>query len=86
VIDDADSVIAYFRDHGFDVRIEERNLHAEHIARGEPGRASFFVEHRPYHCIDLVRDGAIVAEQYAQGETIEDALIRARRRFVSEQR
>jgi hypothetical protein len=85
VSDGADSVIAYFRDRGLDVRIEQRDLHAEHLARDEAGRASFFVKNRSYHCVNLLRDGAIVAEQYAHGETADDALLRARQRFGSEQ-
>ena len=82
--DDGD-VLAYFEDRGFELQIVERDLHAELMARGEPGRASFFAANRSYYCVNLLRGGAIVAERYADGETIEDALTRARRRFGSEQ-
>jgi len=84
VPDDATS-LGYFEDRGFEVRIEERDLHAEYMARGEPGRASFFVERQPYYCVDLLRDGVVVAKQYAHGVTAHDALEQAKRRFGSEQ-
>jgi len=83
---EADDPATYFKSLGFDLRIEQRDLHAEYMATGEPGRASFFVEGRRYYCIDLLRDGGIVAPRYSQGETVDDALGRAQRRFRSEQR
>lgn len=83
---DADDPATYLKSLGFDLRIEERDLHAEYMAAGEPGRASFFVEGRTYYCVDLLRDGGVVALRYAQGETVDDALRDARRRFRSEQR
>ena len=36
-----DDDLAYFRDRGYEVRFERRDLHATHMARGEPGQASF---------------------------------------------
>jgi hypothetical protein len=78
---------AYFRDLGFGLRIEEHDLHAEHLAAREAGRATFFVEGRRYYSVDLLSlDGRLIAHQYGHGETIEDALRRARKRFESEQR
>lgn len=77
----------FFRDLGFDLQFGEHDLHAEHMARGEPGRASFFAEGRTYYCVDLLRrDGSILATRYGYGETVEEALARARSRFLSEQR
>jgi len=84
-MDDAATALAYFENRGFEVRIEERELHADYVARGEPGRASFFVAHQRYYCVDLLRDGAVIAKQYAHGETIEKASQQAERRFASEQ-
>jgi hypothetical protein len=75
----------YFRSRGFEVRIVERDLHSEHMAAGEPGRASFFAEGRRYFCVDLLRNGQVVAPLYAHGETVEAALTRARERYGSEQ-
>ena len=83
--DDASTVYGYFEDRGFEVRVEERDLHAELMAAGKPGQASFFAAGRSYHCVNLLRGGAVVVERYAQGETVEDALIRAMRRYGSEQ-
>ena len=80
-----DDDLAYFRERGDDVRIEERDLHALHMARGEPGQASFFAEGRSYHVVDLLRSGRVVAPAYGVGETPEDALAGARRRYGSEQ-
>lgn len=84
-MDDADDSIAYFGSRGFEVTLDERDLYAELLARGEPGRASFFRQGQTYHCLSLLRDGAVVARDYAHGETREDALREARRRFSSEQ-
>ena len=78
--------MTYLKNLGFDVKIEERDLHAEYMAAGEPGRASFFVEGRTYYCVDLLRGGGIVAPRYASGETAQEALERARSRFASEER
>ena len=69
VADNPEEAVAYLQDLRFEVRIEERDLHAEHMAAGEPGRASFFVAGRTYYCIDLVRNGGVVARRYAYGES-----------------
>jgi hypothetical protein len=56
------------------------------MAKGEPGRASFFVEKRRYYCVDLLsRDGRVIAPRYAHPETPEDALVQAKKRYASEQ-
>lgn len=75
----------YFRSKGFGVAVEERDLYAEAITQGTPGRASFFKEGRRYYCVTLLRQGAVVAKDYAHGETPDDALREARRRYASEQ-
>lgn len=80
-----DDDLGYFRERGYDVRIEERDLHALHMARGEPGQASFFAEGRSYHVVDLLRSGRVVAPAYGVGETPQEALAGARRRYGSEQ-
>ncbi|MBK6857833.1 MAG: hypothetical protein IPG97_15120 [Microthrixaceae bacterium] len=80
-----DEDLAYFQERGYEVRFEERDLHATHMARGEPGQASFFVEGRKYHVLDLLRDGRVVAPAYGVGESLRSALARARRRYGSEQ-
>ena len=85
VSEDADESLTYLQDRGFDVRVEERDLHAEYMARGEPGRASFFVPQRRYSCVDLMRAAGTVARGYAHGKTAEDAIRAARRRLSSEQ-
>ena len=77
--------LAYFRQRGFDVSVEERDVHAEYMASGNPGRATFYAEGRRYYCVDLTREGSVVARHYADGESIEEALQRARQRFSSEQ-
>ena len=80
--DPDDTPIAFFRRRGIGVRIEERDLHAEHMAKGEPGRASFYVEGRNYHCVTLLReDGSVLFEDFARGETADSALLRARSRY-----
>ena len=83
--DEDDDPIRYFAVRGYEVRTEERDLHAECLARGEPGRASFYVSGRLYTCVDLLRGGAIVAKHYANGATLERALAEAKRRHGSEQ-
>ena len=75
----------YFRERGFDLIVREVDLHAQYMASGEPGRASFFQEGRRYFSIDLVRDGTVVGPDYAHGETVAEAIRRARIRFGSEQ-
>ena len=82
----AGTAAEYFADRGFDLEVEPRDLHAEHVSRGELGRASFFVEGRRYWCVHLVRDGQVVARDYANGESANSAMAAARRRFGSEQR
>ena len=78
---------AYFRNLGLDLRIEAHDLHAEHMAAGEPGRASFFAEGREYYCVDLLSgDGRVIAHRYGCGDTAAAALARSRQRFESEQR
>jgi hypothetical protein len=85
-VSDADlDPVDYFARQGYDVRITERELHDEHVAAGQPGRASFYVAGRRYFCVDLLRDQATVVERYAEGATREAALQAARRRFGSEQ-
>jgi hypothetical protein len=76
---------AYFEDRGFGFRMEGRELHAELIAKGESGRASFFRECATYQCVHLTRGGRVVAPDYAYGETREEALADARRRYRREQ-
>lgn len=83
--DEDDDPIQYFVVRGYEVRTEERDLHAECLVRGELGRASFYVSGRLYTCVDLLRDGAIVAEHYADGASLERALAEAKRRHGSEQ-
>src|SRR3954454_3727819 len=85
VSDESDEDLAFFRGRGYEVRFEQRDLHAEHMGRGEPGRATFFAEGHRYYCIDLLRDGRVVAPRYGYGETPEQALLSARRRYESEQ-
>jgi hypothetical protein len=80
-----DDDLAYFRERGYEVRFEQRDLHATHMALGEPGQASFFAEGRQYHVVDLLRGGRVVAPAYGVGETREDAVGGARRRYESEQ-
>jgi hypothetical protein len=81
---DPDPVDSFVR-RGYGVRVTERDLHSEHVAAGDSGRASFYVAGRRCFCVDLIRDGAVVAERYAEGSSREDALLAARRRFGSEQ-
>ena len=85
MVADVDDPVAYFASRGFEVSFEERDLHAELVAAGAPGRASFYREGQIYFCVSLIRDGAVVVSDYATGETEAEALIRARRRFGSEQ-
>ena len=79
--DEGQTDLDYFESRGYEVRIEERDLHAEYMARGEPGRASFFVEGQRYHCVDLLQGGHVVAHQIAHDETRSGALTRAKRWF-----
>lgn len=65
--------------------IEELELHAEHVARGEPGKASFYVAGRRYAVVHLVRGGEVLVASYGIGESPDDALRSARRRYRSEQ-
>src|SRR4051812_4483621 len=69
-----DSPEEYFRERGFDVPVDERELHAEYMAAGELGRASFFLPGRCYFCVNLLRSGSVIATGYAHGETRDDAL------------
>lgn len=83
--DDDESPIDYFSSCGLEVRLEERDLHAEYVASGEPGRATFFVEGRSYVCVSLVSRGGAVWTDYATGESEDAALRAARRRHGTEQ-
>ena len=83
--EDAETPEEYFPSRGFDVQVEERDLHAEHMVGGEPGRASFFAPNRRYACIHFVREGRVMVRDYAHGETVTEALTRARQRYRSEQ-
>ena len=76
---------AWFRKKGFDVALSQRELHAEAMAKGEPGKASFFRPNLTYVCVALLRDGQVVASDYASGETEVSALRAARRRYAGEQ-
>lgn len=76
----------YFNDLGFQIRVEGRDLHAECLASGEVGRATFFVAGRTYYCVDLLRGDRVVAPSYGYGETVDTALARAKARFESDQR
>ena len=77
--DPSAEVIRFFADQGYEVKIEQRNLHAEHLARGEGGRASFFAPGVEYFCVSLERDGVVVWPDVAQDRTIEAALASASR-------
>ena len=85
VAPDAETPEEFFRSRGFDVQIEERDLHAEYMAAGQPGRASFFAPDQRYACVQLLRDGKVVVRNYAHGKTAAEALNIARRRYGSEQ-
>ena len=76
---EADEALRYLTEQGFEVRVERRNLHAEYMSRGEPGKASFYAEGREYFCVDLVRDGAVAWPRVAIGDTEASALVNARR-------
>lgn len=77
-----DAPIEFFHERGLEVRIEERDLHAEYMARGEPGLASFYAENRLYFCVDLLRDdGSLFVSDFARGNTVEAALHAAQRRY-----
>jgi len=75
----------FFAERGFTLAVELRELHAEHVSRGDLGRASFFVDGRRYYCVHLLRDGVAIARDYSYGETADAAMATARRRFGSEQ-
>lgn len=77
--------LSYFTDRGFEVTIEECELHAELLDEGDPGRASSYREGQTYFCVNLLREGTLIAARYADGSTAGEALTRARRRFGSEQ-
>lgn len=80
--DPDESPIEFFHARGLEVRIGEHDLHAEHVARGEPGRASFYAEGQSYFCVDLLRDdGSLFMSDFACGETVEAALDAAQRRY-----
>jgi hypothetical protein len=67
---------------GFEVRLRRQDRHAELVARGEPGQASFFTQGREYWCLDLLRNGAVAWEELAVGETEDGALVDAWRRYT----
>lgn len=67
----------YFADEGYQLKIERRELHAECLARGEPGRPSFFTPGAVYYCVSLERDGVMVWPDIAHGHTLETALASA---------
>jgi hypothetical protein len=75
----------FFAQRGFELQIEARYLFAEHVAQGEHGRASFFVDGRLYYCVQVLGGGRVIAHDYAYGETVDEALAAARRRYGSEQ-
>ena len=85
-MDEVDDPVAYFESLGLEVAFEERDLHAELMASGAPGRASFCRQGQTYFCVSLLRAGVVIASNYASGESEAEALMKARRRFGSEQR
>jgi hypothetical protein len=76
-----DDPVSFFAERGFVPVLSERDLHAEHLASGEPGRASFYVKGRRYFCVDLMRENVLVAARYSAGESADDALRSAMRRY-----
>jgi hypothetical protein len=82
--DDVEEAKAFLRDRGFDVRVEERDVHDEFRKHGIPFADT--VSH-PYWA-DLVRldDPSIVFRNYGSGMSPERAILRARNRYSSEQR
>lgn len=77
--DPAAEMIEFFAGQGYGVRVEQRELHAEHLARGEVGRASFFARGVEYFCVSLERDGVVVWPDVAHGRTFDAALAAAGR-------
>lgn len=73
---------AYLTHQGYEVCVETRDLHAAFMARGEPGRASFYAAGSEYYCVDLVRDGVVAWPEIGVGETEAAALLNAKRWFV----
>jgi hypothetical protein len=61
--------LAYFAERGLNLRVDERDLDAEHMSKGEPGRASFYREGRSYFCVSIMRsDGTVLAPDYGIGD------------------
>jgi hypothetical protein len=78
---DADDARAFLEAQGFEIRVRPQDRHAELMARGEPGQASFYAEGREYYCVDLRSDGAVAWSDFAVGETEDAAVVSAMRRF-----
>jgi hypothetical protein len=84
-VDDAEDPALYFTSRGFEVLLEERDMCSELMATGEHGRAASYREGQTYFCVTLLRSGTVVAANYADAPSADEALARARRRFGSEQ-
>jgi hypothetical protein len=79
VDDPSAEVIRFFAAEGYGVKVEQRNLHAEHLAHGDGSRASFFAPGVEYFCVSLERDGVVVWPDVAHDRTVEAALASAGR-------
>jgi hypothetical protein len=79
---EADEARAYLEAQGYEIHLRRQDRHAELIARGELGHASFYAEGREYYCVDLLSDGAVAWSEFAVGGTEDEAVVNAMRRYV----
>jgi hypothetical protein len=79
----ADQARAWLRSKGFDAVVEERDRRDELMRTGFAGLAS--ENHTHWAHLVSLRDPDFVVRNYGSGKSAEGAVIRARRRYGSEQ-
>lgn len=79
----ASEACAWLREHGFEVRVEERNLREEFLRRGLRGADT--IDHPYWADLVGIANPDFVVPNYGSGVTPEQAIIRARKRYASEQ-
>ncbi len=77
--DEVAEAVQLLASEGYELRIEERDLHSEYMSHGQPGRASFFKVDALYYCLSLERGGSVVWKDFAQAPTRDEVILAAAR-------
>ena len=80
---DADEARRWLREHGWDVVVVERDLRREFERTG--GRYAPTIDHTHWADLVSIANPEYTVANYGSGTSADDAVIRARRRYGSEQ-